>query len=118
MSRTPFVLAPFALSALLGAACKKHDVPSASSVAPVASTAAFVVASAPVASAPATPPPVAAATAVPTPSSSVAAAYARLSDEDLAVPEDFQEETKKTIDQKNYKKELDKLEKELAAPED
>lgn len=44
-----------------------------------------------------------------------AAANVELTDEDLPVPEDFIEEATKQVDKDNYKAELDKLEKEIAA---
>lgn len=90
------VLTIAALSAAL--ACKKpapapEPVPSAA-VAPVAAPAAP------------TPEPAESAPAEP-----VAAAP----DEDISVPEDFEGEVAKTITDKNYKAELDKIDKEIAA---
>jgi hypothetical protein len=100
-----------------GAACKSGEKPEAPAVL-ATSSAEVAPEPAPVASAAAAPSPVVVATAVPASPPIVSAAYAKLSDEDLAVPEDFQEETKRTIDQKNYKKELDKIEKELGSSDD
>jgi hypothetical protein len=78
-------------------ACKKKSEPAAEPVptaAPVATTAAPTPEpseTAPVAEAPAAP------------------------DDEISVPEDFEGEATKTITDKNYKAELDKIDKEIAA---
>ncbi|MGC4095370.1 MAG: hypothetical protein QM756_47080 [Polyangiaceae bacterium] len=83
-------LAPVCALLLLAAACKKE--------APVET--------APSAAEPAAPVPAAAAPAV-----------VELSDADLAVSEDFEDDAEKEISESNYKAELSALEKELDAPE-
>lgn len=44
-----------------------------------------------------------------------ATASVELTDEDLAVPEDFLEEATKEVTKDNYKAEIDKIEKEIAS---
>jgi hypothetical protein len=59
-----------------------------------------------------------ATTAAPTPEPAETApveAVATAPDQDISVPEDFEGEVTKTITDKNYKAELDKIDKEIAA---
>jgi len=51
----------------------------------------------------------------PATTTSATAANVELTDEDLAVPEDFLEEATKEVTKDNYKAEIDKIEKEIAA---
>jgi len=57
------------------------------------------------------------ATAAPTPEASASApvAVAPTPEDDVAIPEDFEDEATKSINEKNYRAELEKLEKEVAA---
>jgi hypothetical protein len=79
-------------------ACKKKSEPVAPEPVPIA---------APVAT-----------TAAPTPEPSETAPVAEAPaapDDEISVPEDFEGEATKTITDKNYKAELDKIDKEIAA---
>lgn len=58
----------------------------------------------------------AAATHAPS-AAAVAAVQPDLKDDDIAVPEDFLDEATKQIDQKNYRTEVDALQKEIDSPD-
>ena len=74
-------------------------------------------------SAPVQPEPAPSATAAPAetaaaPIDAAPTAHVASADEEIAVPEDFEDEAAKDITDKNYKAELDKIEKELSTPEE
>jgi hypothetical protein len=67
---------------------------------------------------PAPPPPAPVATPAPVPQPAESAPVAETPaapDDDISVPEDFEGEVAKSITEKNYKAELDKIDKEIAS---